>query len=973
MSQMGRRARVTLVFFAGGTALLGIVLAITAAVARGVWVAATVLLAVALAVAIAPAVALAWRQILPPRARAIRIRVLLPGVLVVLALTGATAGAALAGNAGAVWGALAPVAWATVVALVWPSRRTLGRVPGIGRVMRFVRGPVKPKAPPARRMPVASAAPTPAPSQAPTGSRPILPLGATRPSDLEHAAKRGYVSASLRALELYTHDTERASKNARARMTRAYILDRERRIDEADVEVRLAVLSYAPILDDVRHARRWVNLRAREGAVDAAIDFAAQHEREHGYDPAMWLEVLAATPGHLSEEQRLEILSRTYREAGFVGLEKADPDAPLSLGNLRGAGKYAVRGVGGGGPLVSIIVPCFDAEDTIEFAVHSLLEQTYRRTEVLVVDDGSSDRTVTIVDQMCQRDGRVRLIVMDQNAGAYVARNAGLAQARGDLVTVHDADDYAHPQQIATQVAYHRRAASTIATIVQRIRVDDELVLRSSIARSSPTMMLETEVATAMGGWQALRMNADTEFTERFQRAHGKGALRTIKNAVPFTLARMAERNLTADGPRSLKYVVHASGVRDHYQEAFRAWHASDRFTPVAPGVAGNTPFPLPRLIDAALRDSPTTRHVDVVLMSDLVLPGGTTSANIREIRALRAAGKTVGLINHPRFPERIRLDINRKYWDVIDGDAVRLLTVGEHVSTDLLVCIHPPMAAHLADELPGVRAERAVLVVNQAPRRLYDGSDLDLRYYELDKVVANLEERFEVPFVVAPLSPSIRQILAEAHAEELARVRLSDEDWLVCLDADDWPRPARRAADGRIVIGRHSRDGIEKWPENPTDLLGAYPDVDPFEVRVLGGANIPRKTIGRRPANWLVHKFDTIDPREFIAGLDVYSYFTHSTMVEAFGLAPLEALAVGVPLVTSPKFEPIFGDAAIYCAPTDVPQVVTALLADPASYAEQVSRGLALVRDHYSFAAHVGRVSRISGLAPNRAGAATP
>src|ERR1051325_8123716 len=102
-------------------------------------------------------------------------------------------------------------------------------------------------------------------------------------------------------------------------------------------------------------------------------------------------------------------------------------------------------------PLVSIIVPVCNGESSIADALASALGQTYKTVEVIVVDDGSRDRTREIVEAIARRDGRVRLVTQD-NRGVAAPRNRALADATGDLVAPLDADDLWDPQKIERQV-----------------------------------------------------------------------------------------------------------------------------------------------------------------------------------------------------------------------------------------------------------------------------------------------------------------------------------------------------------------------------------------------------------------------------------------------------------------------------------------------------------------------------------------
>ncbi|MEG4208864.1 glycosyltransferase family A protein [Microcoleus sp. S13_B4] len=102
-------------------------------------------------------------------------------------------------------------------------------------------------------------------------------------------------------------------------------------------------------------------------------------------------------------------------------------------------------------PLVSVIIPAYNAEPFIEETLKSVLAQTYPAIEVLVVDDGSQDRTPEIVEKIGKKDSRVQLL-KQQNAGVAAARNLGIQKSRGEYIAPIDADDIWYPENIEKQV-----------------------------------------------------------------------------------------------------------------------------------------------------------------------------------------------------------------------------------------------------------------------------------------------------------------------------------------------------------------------------------------------------------------------------------------------------------------------------------------------------------------------------------------
>jgi GT2 family glycosyltransferase len=106
-------------------------------------------------------------------------------------------------------------------------------------------------------------------------------------------------------------------------------------------------------------------------------------------------------------------------------------------------------------PLVSVVVPACNAEGVLAEALQSVRQQTYPGYEVIVVDDGSTDRTDEIALGFCREDSRFKLI-RQANAGSAVARNTALKNAAGELITFLDADDLWLPTKLESQIRLWR-------------------------------------------------------------------------------------------------------------------------------------------------------------------------------------------------------------------------------------------------------------------------------------------------------------------------------------------------------------------------------------------------------------------------------------------------------------------------------------------------------------------------------------
>src|SRR6187551_1115363 len=85
----------------------------------------------------------------------------------------------------------------------------------------------------------------------------------------------------------------------------------------------------------------------------------------------------------------------------------------------------------GGLPIVSVLVPAYNAETTLAATLESVLGQTYQQWEAIVVDDGSTDATASVARSFATRDTRIQLL-QQANGGESAARNTGIAASRGD-------------------------------------------------------------------------------------------------------------------------------------------------------------------------------------------------------------------------------------------------------------------------------------------------------------------------------------------------------------------------------------------------------------------------------------------------------------------------------------------------------------------------------------------------------------
>jgi len=190
-------------------------------------------------------------------------------------------------------------------------------------------------------------------------------------------------------------------------------------------------------------------------------------------------------------------------------------------------------------PLVSVIMAAHNAGQTIHYAVDSLLAQTHQRLEILVGDDASTDDTLELLTDKYATDTRIRIFSSVQNQGPYNLRNQLLQQARGDFVTFHDADDYALPNRIDTQVAHMRAGAVACYTCWLRITPGGRFVFmrdQRATRLSIVTLMTRRSVLDACGRFRSAKFGADLELREKLRHRYGDHRIAVVRRPLVFGL-----------------------------------------------------------------------------------------------------------------------------------------------------------------------------------------------------------------------------------------------------------------------------------------------------------------------------------------------------------------------------------------------------------------------------------------------------
>ncbi len=127
-------------------------------------------------------------------------------------------------------------------------------------------------------------------------------------------------------------------------------------------------------------------------------------------------------------------------------------------------GEQSTNWTNNSGPLVSVIIPVYNGERFLEQTVNSVLAQTYQNFEILIVDDGSTDRSVDIATSIASRDDRIS-IHQQRNRGVAAARNYAIHRARGEYIAPLDADDIWYQEKLERQVACMQESGENVGLV----------------------------------------------------------------------------------------------------------------------------------------------------------------------------------------------------------------------------------------------------------------------------------------------------------------------------------------------------------------------------------------------------------------------------------------------------------------------------------------------------------------------------
>lgn len=236
------------------------------------------------------------------------------------------------------------------------------------------------------------------------------------------------------------------------------------------------------------------------------------------------------------------------------------------------------------GPLITVIMPAFNSETTLAHAAESILAQTWKNIQLIIIDDCSTDGTWDVAQRVAAKDARVLLRRNTVNVGPYVSKNLALRLAEGEYVTGQDADDWSHPQRLERDILpILSSGGRLLATLSGMLRMNDEAEFNwfseiSSFSMdgvrrtASISLLINTEfLRESLGGWDCVRFGADSELINRAEKIMG-GQFERLDHIGMFCLDQ--DKNLTNHPTLGISRVTGISPTRKEFRDSYLQWHS---------------------------------------------------------------------------------------------------------------------------------------------------------------------------------------------------------------------------------------------------------------------------------------------------------------------------------------------------------------------------------------------------------------
>ncbi|GAA1161911.1 glycosyltransferase family 2 protein [Nesterenkonia sandarakina] len=636
-------------------------------------------------------------------------------------------------------------------------------------------------------------------------------------------------------------------------------------------------------------------------------------------------------------ENWVEEFNRPFLRGGWLQVSVAEGSSQ-PFDRLEGQEAADPCGTDAESPLVSVIMTTFKPErHTLLAAVNSILAQTWRRLELIVVDDASPEEFQSVLDEVEALDDRLRVVRLTSNGGTYVARNEAMRIASGKFIAGQDSDDWSHPERLQAQVEYLEENPDVPGVITSALKMDEDLVMtwrgRDPRRPCEVSLMVRRVAAARVGGYMPARKAADSEFRMRISAASSQPVGRLM---APLYLIRVLPNSLSRGD--YLPGWSHPS--RMGYRRSYARWHAvasaAGGSLRVTPGTSlEELEVSIPGRFQLVQPDPP---QVDVAYLADWRGDEGVQRAALDELELLAAAGLRVGVVHMDSwkycgermgpFAAQLQDGINARKWSLLRFD--------EAAAVGLLVVRDPRVLQFLPAEPCHLVIRRVMLLIDESP------AAEEVRGYDAVSCTENARTLFNVE----PIWSATRAGLPALAIVRNQGVSVMDQTVPYALSNKLWnSRPQRRLSE-HPVIGRHARVLDQAWPEDPKTVNELWPLSSAEDVWIRGGVSevLDVLEVEALPKSWVAFPAKDLPVRAFLNAVDFYvPTFTRAGPREVREV--IEAIASGCIAILPEPFRPMLGDAAVYAKPAQVSARIRSFWRSPATMNAHRQRAAELVR----------------------------
>lgn len=653
-----------------------------------------------------------------------------------------------------------------------------------------------------------------------------------------------------------------------------------------------------------------------------------------------------------SEQQWLTAINDLYDTLGMAKISLLE-DATLPLmDRLKSAINTHVEG-----PRITVLMPTFAPSAGIRTALRSLVQQTWSNLEIIVIDDGSPVEYDGTLSEIEDFDPRVRLVRLASNSGAYEARNAGLAIATGDFVTVHDDDDWSHPEKLASQAEVLLNNDSTVATTSAHIRSTEEMQFRrintkpKHLQTNYSSLMFRREITDQIGSWDTSNRGSDAEFAIRIEKNFGSAAVVHMTDK-PMSFSRVWAGSLTS-GEMYRGYFAYS---RLLFRWAFRQWHSSCKKNGSTPVLRTGQPrpYPIPTTFAPGARNK-DLGVLDVLYVSDFAQQSKFASTVLHEMESSVRAGLRVGYMHINSPQTRKRNDFSSRLFDLQMAGDVLQVAENNKAEADLMI-IYDASIGMFLDRFKSTVVVRQGVVVHDRGASLRGANQREAT--NVRQALGHFDSSFNSDFQIVGASDTEQRALGEL----IPPKRLLSDEYIWNSHVNTSPGSLRQPS-STPVIGFHCFGNKYRWPENKDKFRLTYYTGD-HKTKFYGLMNPVRANLGtdvlsnEDVIDYKKHSLDT-----FFDCIDFWVYFPHERLEDRAWNLALEAMHAGKVVILPKHLNRIYGDAAVYTDASGVASVVADYSQNSSKYIAQATRAQRFVADGFDASSYIGR---LASLAPN-------